>query len=186
VPGWVVPGEPAVENFVVDRTAVLGVGAAALQDRLALGISGSYQKVESELSEVQKSFGLDASTAVRLVEGLTLTAVGRSLVPTEEEESWGEVGMWWEASQLLGLGLDGTWKDAWYGFRVGAEGRIGGELALRGGYAIHGGQHRAGAGIGVMNESGRLDYAFAVVPTGSEAGAMFHTLGVTLNLASLR
>jgi hypothetical protein len=37
-----------------------------------------------------------------------------------------------------------------------------------------------------MNESGRLDYAFAVVPAGSEAGAMIHTLGVTLNLASLR
>jgi hypothetical protein len=94
--------------------------------------------------------------------------------------------MWWEASRALGLGLDGTWKDAWYGFRAGAEARIGGELALRGGYAIHAGQHRAGAGIGLMNESGRLDYAFAVVPAGTEAGAMFHTVGVTLNLSSLR
>ena len=181
VPGWVVPGEEDV-----DSTAALGVGAAVLEDRLAIGISGSYQKVTSELSDAQKAFDMDASTAVQVGDGLTLTAVGRSLLPTGEKDRWGEAGLWWEASKVLGLGLDGTWKDDWYGFRAGAEGRIGGELALRGGYAIHGGQHRAGAGIGFMNESGRLDYAFAVVPIGSESGAMFHTLGVTLNLATLR
>ncbi len=186
MPGWVVPGEDEVENFVVDSTAALGLGGAVLEQRLALGFSGSYQKVESELSGVEKAFDMNVSAAARLGDGLTLTAVGRSLLPTGEEDPWGEVGTWWEASKVLGLGLDGTWKDDWYGFRAGVEGRVGGELALRGGYGIHGGEHRAGAGLGVMNESGRLDYAFSVVPTGSEAGAMFHSLGVTLNLATLR
>jgi len=185
MPGWVLPGEQ-LENQTVDQTVSLGVGAGLLDRRLGIGVSGAFQRVDSEFADVQRAFDLDATLGTRLGEAWVVSAAGRSLLPSGAQDAWGELGVWWDSGGPIGIGLDGTWKNTWFGFRAGAEARLGGELALRSGYALHEGEHLVGAGIGVMNESGRVDYGLQVVPTGPTAGAMVHTLGITLNLGLLK
>lgn len=184
-PGWLMDGE-TLSNPYVSYVAGLGLGFSVVPERLGLGLSGSYERVESDLGGLEKDVDLTGSIAGRIGEYLTLAGALRSFLPNGEEETWGEVGAWWDDQENIGIGLDGTWRESWFGVRAGAEVRLGGELALRGGYSIERNEHLLGLGIGTMNESGRIDYGLQWVPVGENAGSLFHTIGFTFNLYQLR
>jgi len=184
-PGWIVEGEPLssrAKSYVADA----GLGFSVVPGRFSVGLSGSYARTTSDLEGLQTDFNLHGSVAGRVGESLVLAGVVRSFLPGAQEEVWAELGAWWDRGKHVGVGLDGTWREKMFGVRAGAEVRVGGDKALRGGYSIERNQHLLGLGLGSMNESGRIDYGLQWVPLGANKGALIHTIGLTFNLHQLK
>ena len=184
-PGWLVEGE-TLSSRATSYTAGFGTGFSVVPDRLGVGLSGSYERVDSDLQGVEKDFNLHGSIAGRLGDSWSVVGAVRSFLPGSDEALWAEVGAWWDEGKNIGVGLDGSWRENWFGVRAGTEVRVGGELVLRGGYSIERNEHLVGLGLGTMNPSGRIDYGLQWVPFGADKGALVHTIGATFNLFQLQ
>jgi hypothetical protein len=183
MPGWVLPGE--VLSNARERKEFRGAsGIRLLNGRLGLGVGGRYWRDDSELGGLETDFQFDLSAAGQLAEGVTLAAGANNLLQDSTEPMRLELGLWWSAVEAFKFALDAVYEEGRVGGRAGAELGLGPAIRLRGGYHFSEVSQSLGAGIGLLGEGTRIDYALSLETFGADKGIMAHTLAVFIAVPS--
>lgn len=185
LPGWVLEDE-AFDNHVSDVRYLLGMGYRLADGLLAIGGTVTWQRLDSELQGASQDLDLDLGLAVRPFESLCLAVGVREMLEDHLGETVVEGGLWWQAIDYVGAGVDVIWLAEALEIRAGAEVQVVENLALRGGYAVADSVQELGLGLGLLWEGSRLDYGLGRIQTGPDKGAMVHSLGISIELQGVR
>lgn len=177
MPGWIAPGE-ALTNARESREFRGAGGVRLLGGRLGLGIGGRYVRDDSELGGEQSHTQVDVSAAGILAQGVSLAVGARNLIADEQDPLCLELGLWWNAVEAFNFGLDAILKEGVIEGRVGAEVGLGPAVRLRGGSYFSEQRQGFGAGIALLGEGTRLDYALSKSLGESASGAITHSIAV--------
>jgi hypothetical protein len=177
MPGWILPGE-VLTNARERKEFRAASGVRLLNGRLGLGVGGHYSRDDSELGGLQTAVQFDLSAAGQLAEGVTLAVGANNLLVDSEDPLRLELGLWWSAVEVFNFALDAVFEDGHVGGRAGGELGLGPAVRLRGGYHFSEASQSFGAGIGLLGEGTRIDYALSLGTFGADEGLMTHTLAL--------
>jgi hypothetical protein len=177
MPGWIEPGE-LLTNARTSREFRGAGGVRLLGGRLGLGIGGRYVQDDSELGGEQSQAQVDVSAAGILAEGVSLALGAKNLIADESDPFCLELGLWWSAVEAFNFGLDAVFQEGVIEGRIGAEVGLGPAVRLRGGSYFSEQTQGFGAGLALLGEGTRLDYALSKPLGESGGGAITHSLTV--------
>lgn len=198
LPGWSVAGVDPV-NRKTTHDVTVAVATPFLDRKLAVGLNGTLMIFRGTYVGNGVSGNVDASVIGRPIPELTLSLVGRDVLPIADQLDR-------PATLVFGVrgGLEDTIvaaAEADYRFehatglpwaaRVGVEGTIRELVRLRGGYDWHGDEgHRVGWGFGAYSDAGSLDYGMRLPLPGADEtfrfGDVQHLFTLTIFTDALR
>jgi len=183
MPGWTLPGEELTNERV--RQDLRGAGGfRILEGRLGFGGGLRYLRDNSELGGEESGLELDLSMAGLLAEGVSLAVAGRNILPESLDPLSVEVGLWWNAVDPINLALDAVFQEGVVEGRAGLEVGLAEAIRLRGGYSFSEKSQHLGAGVGLLGEGTRLDYALSMGTSGLREGITTHTLAIFIAVPS--
>jgi hypothetical protein len=185
MPGWIRPGE-VLSNERLSKDIRAAGGFRALNGRLGVGAGMRYLRDNSELGGAQSGMEWDLSVAGLLAEGVSLAVGGRNLLQDGLDPFSVEVGLWWSAVEAFNLALDAVFEEGVVEGRAGAEIGLSAAIRLRGGYRFSELGQSLGAGVGLLGEGTRLDYALSLDTVGENEGVMTHSLAIFIAVPTRR